>query len=220
MWVPDSVKSTPTGFCRWARNDRWTRCLKGTPGDSLSDVKGTAGSILSDLVFDGLLFWQWLQCTKCWIGRRIQLKGTGCQWQGEDGHPRSSGDEIWEVEIRKTSPKAGLHLICKCRTFTLMIVFQEWMKRLTDNASLFRCSFSWELMHSHRYELGGFKNGNYHASHWLTDSSIYLPNAFFLTLSFCLWRNKMVRIKIFPPTSQGRSWLTPRKYRNVILRSC
>lgn len=32
-------------------------CLKVTPGDSLSDVKETAGSILSDLVFDGLLFW-------------------------------------------------------------------------------------------------------------------------------------------------------------------
>lgn len=119
MWIPDSVKSIPTGFCRWARNDRWTRCLKGTPGDSLSDVKGTAGSIFSDLIFDRLLFWQGLQCTKCWIGRRIQLKGTGCQWQRKDGHPRSSGDEIWEVEIRKTSQKAGLYLICKCQNLHL-----------------------------------------------------------------------------------------------------
>lgn len=113
MWLPDNVKSTPSGFYRWARNDRWTLCLKVTPGDSLSDARETAGSILSDLVFDSLLFWQWLQCTKCWIGKRITAEGHHLPTAGE----RKASEELprWNMRgwIRKHSQKANLYLTYK-----------------------------------------------------------------------------------------------------------
>ena len=114
-------------------------CLKVTPGDSLSDVRETAGSILSDSVFDRLLFWQWLQCTKCWVGKRIMAEGHHLPMAGE----RRESEELrsWntgEVRLGKSLKKPTCTYLCK-------------HQKLHPGDHMFGMNGEWIIVHVYRY---------------------------------------------------------------------